>query len=441
MIEALRIKQVSESDIDNIIGRAGGHRLAEQGSADYHLNEAIIELKLVQEEGFEKDERQKKLANLFKKYQPGRPVVVINPKLLDAAGRREYYNIVSGPIQTHVKKAGKQLKKTASRIDPAASRVLLVINFGYTALSPDEFKAACIKCARNNTTNVDWLVCAGIYYHSDGFDNTVLVRFEPIAINIDRPFPSREGLLKEWDAFLRESLTEMMRSETPPTVGKFPVSDLDFESDGVRFVKPAPAMPPSSFWPGGRQPRRNSRENEMPGPLAQTFPALGIEDWERFKIAMPTATDLKSSYSEWLNLQEEAENRLHQDRCPFVPVPVKFDEFVESIGEPASEWQFFDICKFAKICFDSKMESILESAKDQASTSILPVEYIHLSLEEIGSDKANDLCTIRHVFAWPGLERNEVILENVRAYWEEGMTLAACYALKRNVEILLYQKL
>ena len=90
-----------------------------KGLADYELNEALIELKLVEEEGFDKEERQVKLANLFKENQPGRPVVVINPRLLDAAGQREYYNIVSGPIKTHVKKAAKQLENTASLTRPS----------------------------------------------------------------------------------------------------------------------------------------------------------------------------------------------------------------------------------------------------------------------------------------------------------------------------------
>src|SRR3954468_23218212 len=104
-MEFLRIKGVSEKDFDGIVAKAGGKRIQSEGSADYVLNEAVFELKLIQEEGFEKATRQSKLAKLFSEQQPGAPVVVIDPKTLDTAKAREYYRIVEGPLKTHIKKA------------------------------------------------------------------------------------------------------------------------------------------------------------------------------------------------------------------------------------------------------------------------------------------------------------------------------------------------
>jgi len=66
-MEALRIRYISEADIDAIVSKAGGRRLTGAGSADYQLNEAIIELKFVEEEGFHKEERQAKLDNTSNK--------------------------------------------------------------------------------------------------------------------------------------------------------------------------------------------------------------------------------------------------------------------------------------------------------------------------------------------------------------------------------------
>ena len=51
-MEYIRIKAVTEADFDQVITSAGGSRIIADGSADYLLNEAIIELKLVSEEGF-----------------------------------------------------------------------------------------------------------------------------------------------------------------------------------------------------------------------------------------------------------------------------------------------------------------------------------------------------------------------------------------------------
>jgi hypothetical protein len=69
-MDQIRIKAVSEQDFDEVIVAAGGSRILEEGSADYALNETVIELKLVLEEGFEKADRQKRLAELFRRAQP-----------------------------------------------------------------------------------------------------------------------------------------------------------------------------------------------------------------------------------------------------------------------------------------------------------------------------------------------------------------------------------
>ena len=98
-MEYIRIKAIAETDFDKVITSAGGSRIVEEGSADYRLNEAIIELKLVSEEGFEKTDRQRKLADLFRKAQPSRPVVVLKPEQLNEFDSRDYYRLVEVPIK------------------------------------------------------------------------------------------------------------------------------------------------------------------------------------------------------------------------------------------------------------------------------------------------------------------------------------------------------
>ena len=194
-MDYIRIKSITEADFDIVITSAGGLRIADEGSADYQFREAIIELKLVFEEGFEKTERQKKLAALFRETQPNQPVVLINHKKLNELESRNYYRIVEVPIKNACKKASKQLQNTASRFNPMPVRVLIILNVGYTLLSPDEFKDVCIKCVHNDTSGIDWLVCGGIYFYSDKADNYVIARFEDFPINLARSFPSREILL------------------------------------------------------------------------------------------------------------------------------------------------------------------------------------------------------------------------------------------------------
>jgi hypothetical protein len=438
-MEEIRIKQITERDFDRVVEMAGGKRLLEEGSADYVANEAVIELKLLEEEGLEKEARRTKLANLFRSRQPGRPVVVVDPSALNAEGQREFYNIVEGPIKTHVKKAAKQLEKTAAAIKPEATRVLVIANIGYTALSPDEFKAVCVRRVQNDTTKIDWLVCAGIYYYSDGFDSWILARFEDVPVNLDRAFPSRHKLLEKWNEFLNEAMAEHLR-HGPLETGKHPVIDLAFEQEGVRFVKPAPPLPRSDFWPGGSAPRRNSRANDPPRPVAKSFPALREEDWRKFKLVLPRAKVLQESYAEWQKVQCREEKDLHEPRHPFVPMRVEYEAFANLAQKPASQWEFRDLGEFANDLLNAKIREVLQTVKDAASVKIVPVEYLHVAVEEIGRDKANDICTIRHICEVPGFEKNEILFQNIEAYLEEGVCLAACYAVKRGVTAVVYRK-
>src|ERR1051326_2850360 len=95
-MDYIKFRTVTEQDFDGIVADAGGSRIREEGSADYVLNEAVIELKLADEEGLLVQTRQVKLAKLFRRQQPSSPVVIIDPTTLDVAASREYYNIIEG---------------------------------------------------------------------------------------------------------------------------------------------------------------------------------------------------------------------------------------------------------------------------------------------------------------------------------------------------------
>ena len=82
----------------------------------------------------------------------------------------------------------------------------------------------------------------------------------------------------------------------------------------------------------------------------------------------------------------------------------------------------------------------MEAAKDKEQTMIVLPDYVHLVVNEVGSDKANDFCSIYHVSEVPGFERSEPILENVKLFFEYGMAVAASYAIKRKVGSVLYSK-
>jgi hypothetical protein len=438
-VESIRIKNISETDFDGIVHAAGGARIASEGSADYRLGEAVVELKLIQEEGFEKASRQEKLARLFRTQQPNSPVVVLDPKTLDAAKSRRYYNIVEGPIKTLVKKADKQLQTTAQRFTPEPTRVLVIINLGYTALDPDEFQSVCLKCVHNDTNKIDFLVCGGIYFHSDKFDNYLFARFEPIAVNLARPFPSYDPLANAWGSFVEGVATSMIREKVPPEKGRLPVIDLSFDMDGVRYVKPAPGVP-SNFYPSGHAPRENTSGIEKCPPVARVLPGLKHHDWEQFRQALANTHSLKNSYPDYLAFLKQVDSEESEAIKPIVPFPITFADFSAHASGALQDCRFSDLCAFATARFDEAIRAIIDRTKDMQHTVVLPLEYLLVTIQQIGSDEVNDLASLYHVRDTPGFQRTETIFENERLFLHYAIVLAASYAVKRHLDWVLYSR-
>jgi hypothetical protein len=284
MNELIRINRLTESDITAIVDAAGGVRYSADDSkeqrlnADYVINNAIVELKLVEEEGLEKDARQKKLSDLFVKYDTC-PVVVLDPKILSNEDQKKYFNILEGPIKTHVKKASKQLKSTHSRLPRDYKKILLIINNGYSALDMDEFRTIVEKCVKNDTNNIDYVICCGMYYYSDGFDSYVIAPFEIKAI-YDNAEPEEFGAIqKSWNVFMDKLMTSFITEPDTNKHSKLPILDIEFEVNGISFVKPAPPFgSESNYWIAGRPRINSSNINECPV-VGLAFPKLSKKSW------------------------------------------------------------------------------------------------------------------------------------------------------------------
>jgi hypothetical protein len=440
-MEHLRIRKISESDFDSVIKAAGGSRIEEPDSADYILNEALVELKFVEEEGFHVPTRQKKIAEIFRQQQPNSSVVVIRPKSLDKINQQVYYNALARPVESHVRKAAEQLETTALRFNPQPVRVLVILNTGYTALLPDEFKEICVRCVHkeNYSDRIDWLVCGGIYFMTNGYDNWTISNFEEIPINLSRGFPIAEKLRDAWHGFVSRMLKQICSEFVPEHEAKVPIGDLAFEIDGVRYIKPSPKTPKSGFWPGGYAPRKKVEE-VFHNFVAITFPALSEENWKFFKKAMPTEAHLQFSYKEWLDFLQQEDENLNNPLEPFVPVSVQFDKFAEWVKKPICDWVFSDICKFSNEVFHRRGLEILQRAKEKEQITVITPESIQLVVGQIGQDEANDLSSIYYVSEVPGFERKEAIIENENLHFNQSISLATAYAIKRNVEILIHSK-
>lgn len=444
----LRIGRVTEADFDRIVAAAGGKRWSEISrtthapNADYLLDGAVCELKLIEEEGLEKSERQRRLAELFRRYQQREPVVVLDPTCLDTVGERRYFKIVAGPIQTAMKKASKQLESTKTDFGADLTRVVIAINNGYTALTHDEFTHIVLKSARNDTQNIDTVIIGGVYYYTDEFDYYALFPFEEHPINIARSCSSFERLKKQWDVFADNTMTAVLQGKSPPDrADKMPVVDIAFDVDNITFVKPALRMGvPSRFW-GAERPRRNSTGLTRCPPVGMTFPDLDETTWEQLRSLLGPSGFLKENFVEWRQFRERELSKARELREPLVPIPITYDGFVAWCSQAGTQPTETYMLAYAARLFDDAVREILRNRRLSSDLAIVPARYIYVETHEIGQDRVYDYSSISLVTEEPHGRRTETLVQFARFFHEHAIVLGSAYAIKFQVHVLVHERI
>ncbi|NQU25917.1 MAG: hypothetical protein HQ567_31900 [Candidatus Nealsonbacteria bacterium] len=445
-MDHFKIRPLSEVDIDGIIIAAGGSHAhpdadrRDKPGSDYLLNETLIELKSLDDEGLSKTQRQAKLATLFSKYVQDRPVVVLDREMLPSEGQRHYDLILETPIKVAAAKARKQLKQSQSEHPSANASVLLVINNGYTALDHETLKRMVAHRVRNDTTKIDGIVVAGCYFYSDTFDSCFLWPMDYIPINLDRPFRSFGKLKEAWDDFAETFMTDVVQGRTTPEIIKGPVVDTQFDYDGVTFVKPAPPMGISSdFFEKGR-PRHNSTGITKCPPVAIVFPEISLREWSRFSEAFDGSEPLFDDYNHWQ--QERATAVATGDVLKLcVPVTVSFKSWEEWRKSNDERMEPSSVFRYSAALFNTQVRGIATLARERTSHSILPARYVLAVTEEIGQDCANDISHIVVIRQIPGADPDiREVVTNVRIFLEHAVALASAYAIADGIESVLWQK-
>lgn len=445
-MEPSRVRPLSERDIDSVIASAGGTRAHENAhqrdkvGADYLLGSAVIELKAFDDEGFSKPERQRKLAELFDGYFLGRPVVVLDPSVLSPEDRQSFDRIIEGPIQTAVRKARKQLKQSRAEHPDTTCSVLFVVNTGYTTLTHDDLCSLVAHRARNDTSEIDAVVVAGAYYHSDGFDSFFLWPIDCVEINADRPFVEFEALRKSWGELSNRFMTDLMRGQLDGSLDRGPVADTQFDIDGVTYVRPAPAMGKESvFYINGR-PRHDSLGLESCPPVGMTFPRLSSTAWARINNLLPSSDKLSISYEAW----QAKEARAHQSDTelhPLVTVEVTAEEWEHWCEGARRSLTARSVSDFATSRFDMDVRSRLSGAFEWGAPQQRPVCYVLVVTEVIGQDQANDVSHIGLAEDQPTGETWMLsFVQNARIRHEHALALGAAYAVRQGVSTVLWLK-
>lgn len=445
-MDHFRVCPLSESDIDAIVTAAGGRRAHEDSDsrdmlgADYLLAESLIELKLLDDEGLSKPERQARLASLFSKHLPDRPVIVLDRSVLPAAGRREYDRILEGPIKTVIAKARKQLKQSRVEHSSASSSVLFVINNGYTALDHEALVRMVAHRARNDSAQIDGVVVAGCYFYSDTFDSYFLWPIDYIPINIQRPFASYERLRKSWNSFSERFMTSVVRGEIATGAIKGPVVDTQFDVGDVTYVRLAPHMGKESEFFGKIRPRVDSSHLEHCPPVAMAFPNMTHEEWSRFQDSLPGERSLGAAYEDWQRDRASAVSHSHPLK-PFVSIDVTESGWVKWCKARGSPCDISSVHFYANDLLEKRIRVVMDSIHERLAASIAPSRYVLAVTEEIGQDRANDMSHIVVIREQANAEPIvRELVSNARVFHEHATALASAYAVAEGVEIVLWEK-
>jgi len=300
-----RIRPLAEDpDIDFMVKDAGGrrahhdHHSRELRNSDYVLGSSILELKLLEDERLDKPEAQEKIAAIFADLTEGPPVVVLDPGRLDDKRRKAYDTIMRAPIKAAVASARGQLKQSRIEINPDACNVLLVINNGFTAVSQEDLLSYVAGRAKNDTNEIDAVVVAGCYFHSDGMDSWALWPMDCVAIRSDRPFLEFDMLKASWGKLANRHMTDFVHGKHGENAQKEAQTDVVFDVGDTTYVKPAVQIGAVSQFYGNARPRRNRVTFDQVKNVVYTVPRLSSLEYRRVSPALRDEP-LMASYEAW----------------------------------------------------------------------------------------------------------------------------------------------
>jgi len=347
---------------------------------------------------------------------------------------------MEGPIKGAVRKAKGQLKQTRSEFPETKRSVLLLINSMNTALDHDEIVALAGRRARTYIGDIDGVVVAGAYLHSDGFDAFALWPIDYVAVSLDKEFVEFPALRAAFNEYAERAMTELVMNPRPAQMTKGPVLDSQFDVEGQTFVKPAPPLGSSSdFYVGGR-PRLNSTGIDTSPTVGLIFPELNRREWVRFREYMPCDPALGETYEDWLQEREYAVSQGHSLK-PFVAMPTTFDGWIEKIEESDASRHFAPVKDYANKLYQDAIRKVIEGAQDLGKSTIVPNRYVLAVTEVIGQDQANDVSHIFIVDEFGDAEpRMTKLVSDARIFHLHACTLGASYAVKYGIMNLRWTK-
>jgi hypothetical protein len=252
------IPRITESFVDSIAQDMGWQRYLDaytprkdRLNADYLGSGSVIELKIIEEEGLDKAERQDKLAEILSRTKGSGTEVDIDFDRIPLSIKREFQKVISMPIQGAIKKASQQIRQTGE--DLAREKdlgVLLIVNNGYSYLNADNFERIVVQRCQNDSNRINYAFCVTVDYHQGDFDAYIFCTVRCHPIHDEGAWDAEAALQDKFQARFNDAMTQMMRDQMNPKLWQdnlAPVTDIRFERDGVHYVRSAPEVPDSRF--------------------------------------------------------------------------------------------------------------------------------------------------------------------------------------------------
>ena len=457
MNSKIPFRALSEDDFDLIIARAGGQRLVIQDpgdlpeNADYTIGNTILELKFIDEEGLEKEERQSRIAEIFTNHQPARPVIVLDHEALQHSEKTRFLRAIEGPIKAAVTKANRQFKITKKHNLNLDNSILVIVNNGYYSLNHELFTQIVTHRVRNDTNNIDKIIVAGVYIYTDGIETIILPKFDMITINKDTlNFTYFDKIYDEWNKCVQKMITERLQMPAyaiSTDTKSLEVNDVTFDVNGIRFVRPAPPFGgQSSIYPRGR-PRLNSSVSADKCPkVGITAPALSPQQWNWLKTNCPSDKELHATFNTWQKHHQFTDAKSSELK-PFVAVPFSEQQFTLWLKNANLPMSYESVRNFANDVFEKTVRKNAIAATEttnqiiEKNPSSFPDRFMYAITEIIGQDANND---VSHIFALKrknddSFEIFEIAI-NLRITLKHAKILAAAYGVHENIDAVYFGK-
>jgi len=428
-MEYLQFSSLSENDFDEIVLDAGGKRYPynpknNELNCDYILDDVVIELKIIEEEPIEKEEKQKKFIELF---PADVETVILYPR---KEQKYSYYKILENPIKKALKKASKQLQVSETKVN-ANLKIAIIMNNGLYMVSQKEFIDIAIRRAKNDTSGIDILIICSMHYYSDKFEMITLFEFKDFEIN-NVPYQNKKQIIEKlrssWNKKMEQYMTEQI---TNPKLHreKEPIKDLVFESNGIRYVKPPIRWgKKSDFWMSSRPREDTSIDNDLP--LIVILPIFNNESYSYVKQYLINKEILKDSledYMEWVdNNPRKFKNKIQ--------LTVYVELTNKDLERNQKPFKMNDIQQYANIKYE-KFYGEIEQEMEEYSENVNSNNYILVEIQEIGIDKANDIAFISHIV---NNSKQEWLVHGIRIKYEYAIHVAISFCMMLNAEKVYY---